>query len=1672
MIDDSEAAYEAKRIETLKNLAGMTDIDFFRNYRNILLHRRRTLKFSDPEFATITAEVDRINLILRDLNRLGHAKKNIHVTPGKARRLHAAKVVRDYGDEAEVMFPERMISYYAENPQQVIVEVARAAHRKIRTAKVKTGLKRQKWWDNHNPARWTELNRRVSEAVAEVNGFNAGAIRARGDKTRSLPRDASAPRWTDKNKAIVAAKKRVLAEWAAETGERIPVGMYDSMRAVLEPVVAPGRRAHLILAKGAKTEDEILAVRTKLAKIEAKKTLWETAFENPDMTPEDVYRKFLDDWTDSGELRFKEQVITGFQQDILKRYFEHLTGAKYDDEFASAAALQAHGTRPPFDSRYDFKTHQTRIGAWSPRSRDVIDTGKAAWAYDDQVEFFMANYRALPDWLSDPAIADGSMFRDHRFYMSRLKKNGTFDNQALVTARLTKSDTPKTAHTYAHGDPSKGIEPRRDLADQRRLASQTWGRRVVDERGRFIAMPWLMTPSELSDYVKASIKDDFGNLIHRDTEMADLQAAIAKVIDRKYPKFMEAVSSGGESAVHYSDIIEFAYEVTQELMRTKSWKSFWRRDLIARGLDVWSMVWRSQVMMQFGFLFSNLIDNPSKGGGFSWFRRDIMEFGSLRGRKAIEHLENIGHGEYTTLMYAGNRRGLKQRIADAREIGELGPGARDVADGVLNILANGLAPLAGSLENAVKLRMAQDLYGGMWDKFRHTVLKDMDDDLAELAIKTQVSRELDRIFPTLKNAGPIERILNEFSPFLSYNIKNQYIWIREAATHPVLLVRINQAQKVLAAYNEDRWKEEHPGEPLPPNWDRLKLQFPLGEIFGEPYWLDLGIFSDAGRGLKLLYDGDKTIADHLYDLFRPFSPMQISVFREVANNFGLDIEGVTTQYKWFPVLDSDGNPTGSYERRKTPIGTEWGKAHLEWGDIFWPAPMVGALIDAANGKKIEPKTIIQMLARMSFFKEFGTVDPYQTLNLQYQTLKGIDPAAAEKFLLTPEGQKLKEYWRVRGLLPKSHYVDPLLFEDLNNIDPKVARSAFIATQPPDFMKRVREGYDKMTSMEDYYDAKMKTVEYGSPEWKRMKLERKAAALQIYRDYPELIDYESIGRTDAEWVERNRRWQIDAQEDTFYEQFGEWPKREDYKNDKAYQKARKEFKEGRDAYLKAFPGVANRLNSSYDALGAAEKKVRDYWSRALDRIARRDKRIKALTEAGKYEEASRLYDLNELDNTLLEREAMAVLFDKKTTTMIGGSLISRTAARIGLVQDFEHKRMEAMDPAERRKAQKEAEYQRRMRVLRERATKNGKFDPAIFYRIMKNNPELRDQWFDHTPGKRAEWEQNEQYMNFWGRFHRLANAGRWDAAWDAFDSAPAWIRARYYAKNPDARAAHERGSKYYGYMSRWAQLLDGKDLQKAFDYFDNLPEWVKDQYFENNPDSKMRRDGAPSGKGGKWVDYGPSKGGPSLSDAQFSQYTKMMGKWVNLLKTQGKEVANDYFRSMPQWAQDFYAARHPDKALLRESDAQLKKMAMFFLADEAHQNEMIASDPSILKWLHENASGTQRINAIMYLYASLPDDAWMKRTFREKYPEVFSPEAKGERTIQGVLDKLAENPRLQPGFLAALQSLWDGVAEAQKHQLAPPKQMEMDREKRRRKSHRHRSAKEVSESDYFSPRQST
>ena len=1711
MIDDSQAAYEAKRLEMLMRLGQKTDEQFFTDYREALYMRRRKVAFGSPEYEALNEEIRKVNRIIRDTRRVVSAKRNIQIVPGKARAKHADEVVKEFGDEAGVMFPERMVAYFAQTAEQVKVEIARAVHRKVRTAKVQSGKKPRKWWDAHDVSRWGELNKLVSDAVAEVNGYRAGAIRAKGATSKRRPKGALIPKWTDRNAAILIAKKRALAEWQAKTGERIPIWQYDLMRGVLEPATAPGRRAYLILKKGARTEEEFLAVRARLAKEEAKKTLWHTAYENPDMLPEDVYKKFLDDWTDNGELRHKEQVVTGFQQHILKKYFEHLTGASYDDEFASAQALSAHGTRPPFDKRYDFKAHQVRIGAWSPRSRDAIDTGKAAWSYDDQVEFFMANYRALPDWLSDPRIADGSAFSDHRTFMKVMKENGTFDSQALVEARLSKADTKQTAHTLAFGDPAKGIEPRRDLADQRRIAAQTWGSRVVDSHGNFISMPWLMTPTEMTAYVKSGVRDDFGNLIHREQELQDLQAAIGRVIDRKFPAFMQAVVDQ-TGVLTYSDIIEFSYEVTQELMRTKSWKSFWRRDLIARGLDAWSMVWRAQVMLQMGFVTSNIIDNPTKGLLFSLNRRDIMEAGSTRGRAAIPNLEAIGMGEYTTLMYAGNRRGLRERIADAREIGELGPGARDVANGVLETLANGLAPIAGNVENAVKLRMAQDLYGGLWNKFRDTVLKDLDDDVADLAIKREIARELNSIFPTLKNAGPIERLLNQVSPFISYNFKNKVVWIREVAKHPGLLLKIRNAQIWLEKYNLEKWQAEHPGEALPPNWDKLKHQFPLGTFFGEPYWFDLGIFSDAGRGLSLLYAGDKTLADHLYNIFRPFSAMQISTFREVANSIGFNVPGLTTTYKWVPTLDSDGNPTGKYTQVEMPIGTEWGADHLTWGDFFWPASIVGEIGNAIKTGKIEPKNVIQLFARLTFFKEFGTVDHYAAWNMVYHTLLDADPAAAERFLLTPEGRQLKEWWHARGMLPKSHYVDPLLFENMKDIDPKTLRAAFIASQPPDFMKRVKEGYGALHAMEDYYDKRMSTVEYGSAEWKRMKLERKAAALAIYKDYPELIDYENTGLTNAQWAERQQKWAVDEAEDTFYNLFGEWPKREDFKNDKAYEKARQEFIQARKDYLAANPGVANRINATYDSLRATEQRVRATWNRAIDRIARRQKRIDALREADKFgSELDRLYFLNDLDNQMLEREGIAVIFDKNTTTMIGGTLVSRTAARIARIMDFEGQREASMNPVERKKYNKEREYGRRMRMVIDRAKAGGKFDPAVFYRIMQRNPDLREQWFDHNPGKREQWAQNDAYMGFWARFHRLAKAGRWDAAWDTFDRAPAWIRERYYANNPGKRAEQEKGGKYFGYMSRWAQLLDGKNLQKAWDYFDSLPEWVKDEYFSRHPDSKMR--GGAHGSAlsdsqfkqyskmmGKWVSLAKSGNdaaadayfnslpawaknfyksrhhgggkGSGLSDSQFSEYTKMMGKWVDLLKTKGKDAADDYFRSLPGWAQDFYAKRHPDKALLRESDAQLRKMAMFFLADEAHQNAMIAKDPSILKWLNENASGTQRINAIMYLYSSLPDDAWIKRTFREKYPEVFSPEAKGERAIQGVLDKLAANPKYQPGFLVALQAVWDEVAEAQKHQLAPPKQMEMERPKRRRKSHRRRSAKEVSESDSFSPREST
>jgi hypothetical protein len=403
------------------------------------------------------------------------------------------------------------------------------------------------------------------------------------------------------------------------------------------------------------------------------------------------------------------------------------------------------------------------------------------------------------------------------------------------------------------------------------------------------------------------------------------------------------------------------------------------------------------------------------------------------------------------------------------------------------------------------------------------------------------------------------------------------------------------------------------------------------------------------------------------------------------------------------------------------------------------------------------------------------------------------------------------------------------------------------------------------------------------------------------------------------------------------------------------------------------------------------------------------------------------------------------------------------------------------------------------AAREATDKKGEFDVLKWWNIIQRNPDLRSRYLASAEKTEHDWQQDGRYYGFWNRFTKLADGGRWDKAWETWDHAPDWLRDRYKEAKPKKFDEFVKSRKYSAYMGRWVSFFDRNDSRGAYRYFNSLPQWAKDryysnhpgkrlsqgqssgyitmlnslfaridagdwdgaesiwfsapaymrsQYYANNPSSTMFRGGGKSGwdpnkyKGGG-SGYTRGSGGGGIPDAQFKQYTKMMGKWVGLLQDGKDDAADAYFKGLPKWAQNFYLQRNPDKKFLIESDKNLALLSEYLQSDKAEQRRMLESMPKFATWLNQYDSGAAFRNAVMWSYQNLPKDAWLRRVFREKYPDIFSKEAIGQKKIDDVFATLEGHPDLAPAWMRWYEDIVKTSIEAMKYMKPRPKEVTMD-----------------------------
>jgi hypothetical protein len=369
--------------------------------------------------------------------------------------------------------------------------------------------------------------------------------------------------------------------------------------------------------------------------------------------------------------------------------------------------------------------------------------------------------------------------------------------------------------------------------------------------------------------------------------------------------------------------------------------------------------------------------------------------------------------------------------------------------------------------------------------------------------------------------------------------------------------------------------------------------------------------------------------------------------------------------------------------------------------------------------------------------------------------------------------------------------------------------------------------------------------------------------------------------------------------------------------------------------------------------------------------------------------------------------------------------------------------------------------------------------------------VQDRYFKTHPGKRQKWARAEEYVGYMGEWVSLLEKDRFDEASRYFDNLPQWVKERYYQNHPDRRGGSQNNARFRQYgkaMGNWVALLEAKQWDDAERYFKSLPEWIRAQYYKNNPNGAYRggnnRPHGGSGMSdarfraytaamGEWVahfergDYeGASQYFANLptwmkeqywknhpesrrEQAENREYIDAMAKWVALYREGNEADAEAFFRSLPQWIQKRYLAKHPDKALLGESLEMVALITEYFQGDEAHKAAFAAQHPEVLAWVNSHSGESQRLSILLTVYKQLPEDEWIRRSFREMYPEVFSAEARGERRAISKWETAAKWGMTEE-MAKWMEALSLSAQEAMKYSIKPPKPMQMVRPKRRRK----------------------
>lgn len=1330
------------------------------------------------------------------------------------------------------------------------------------------------------------------------------------------------------------------------------------------------------------------------------------AFDEAEMAAE-MYALWRVGESAGSDVRFGWADLRGLMSTVEdKAAFDHL-----GEVFASNAPRVVDSLRgqlrfPPFaaNNRGRLMKWMADNGYHSPRTAEAIRAGEHVWPVADERRMWMSQWGYEAPWTDEDALR--VILNDPRLHQAALRAWGFFEDDFQTVADMNALRPEQIGDALVWG--KGGLSRQRTIAELRDWAIQRYGALVSPDGERLVRMPWLMkADDEYLEWTKGFFDDSF--------EGAQRPALLAA--RDKLPEVIREHLFDGDA------LRATGMQIDPRLVKAKELDKL--RDAIVRATkrriermvkagDIEPGEWLAQEQLRFAYdVTDQLLVDP-------------VWRGILRGKPVVGALLRVW-GQFWRMLVSWQPAFPIMNLMESYGFKRLYLTVYEGGLRPLSLDADGLRILPGDHQQVLRMIGAQSdsifhLSGGepfarAGDKFLTlnqrggaliqglTELPVRVSKFGEDALRADFARRVaGNTFRTARRAGMSAENAEWLAKHEAKRLIDSFFAISEgsgwltALNELVPFFSYNFKNKTLAV----RMIWNHPSTLV---WgERLRREV---EKANRAQWAEDHPDLPFPEGPSASWLWWK-VGDDYYKI-------DLSSFSDWTRALA-SVSGENTPLGWLTEFLRVPHPSqlgalAMFTGEDTPWGNPGSIRELSfWADLFYWTKG----IDYADPRK--RRDFIQIMSQMLFFKKFGKIGPMEIKQATFFSLRQVDEAQARAYL--EANPDLQLYW---DALPAS--------TKIKGFDP------FTTTHFRQLMtaEENRE-YDEALSALDRLNARLDerimryAAEPWSDEYKAAKRDAFVLRKAFMAEHPVLTRAWGIFMSPQEFAKLNETFRVDDLADAWFN----WkrPARADFDDDLAYNKALVAFNERREAFLEANPALRRRLEQGRTAVETAWREQELHWTEVLDFQARLKIRILEEEATGDPDDEliEALYTARDFASADLDADRFAVF--EGPNTRRGGFFASLPG-----FADIQYARA---TPEQRKQMDRDDWYFRTLKDISKKAT-SGKH----WYEMAQANPAFMQEYWKRNPDKKAEYDANQEYIRWIGSWARKLKGDDFTGAQAVWDQMPAWVKERYFAKHPDSkmRDGAGGGSTAVQYNGKWFKSPESRDRYIAF--------------IENGGSAGS----FPEGFASQPTSFSSPEARQRSLDGQA--YYATIGGWVELLKAKDYVAADRYFRAMPAWMQEKYYAKHPDQRAKNELDSEaLRHGAEYFLAQGDDKLAILAKYPQLRQWLADNGGeeGAMR-GLVQAMYRAIPSsEPWLKRTFREKFPEIFGQEAAGERRLEAVARDLAEHPEMLPFFERALKLQSSLFMEQLKRSKTAPKPWTIERKRRVHQKGKRRAAR--------------